>query len=397
MGLAMYKINEKLRQVTWLIHFQATQTGATLRPSEVKPKLDRFLENRLKSIGQSIDPKWKLRDTGALDYKMRITVAKDDKLKTRKIDSKRHRNGMFLGDNDNGNRQFIRHTKSLNFQIVSRHKVLVDTINKELELFFLTHNFGARQSKGYGSFLLEGTPEDNQDELFENIAKVYPVFLWGDLNFEREVKDVYNLMKSGINNNRDGKRDPKKVLKGFLRTAYPNNRGYGSEKKFMKEQLGVFEETSDPSYKFVRVMLGLAEQYEFPHINKNSYFKVKDGTKEEIQRFQSPVLIKVIKQDEEFKRSKKNTQNRQEKSDREKNLVLFLPQKIPGKLLDREFSFYKRGVGEPLLLKTPKHFDTVDFLIKFQKWIAVSRHPIASNFNKGRAKLFIHEKQVKIK
>jgi len=38
-----YKLCFKLKQHTPIIHFQADQKGATLRATELKPKLDRFL------------------------------------------------------------------------------------------------------------------------------------------------------------------------------------------------------------------------------------------------------------------------------------------------------------------------------------------------------------------
>ena len=39
----MPKLTVKLKQHTPLIHFQAEQDGATLRATELKPKLDKFL------------------------------------------------------------------------------------------------------------------------------------------------------------------------------------------------------------------------------------------------------------------------------------------------------------------------------------------------------------------
>ncbi len=41
--MSSWKYEVKLRQLTPLIHFQAEQPQATLRATEVKPKLDRFL------------------------------------------------------------------------------------------------------------------------------------------------------------------------------------------------------------------------------------------------------------------------------------------------------------------------------------------------------------------
>jgi len=43
----MYNFKITLKQHTPLIHFQHDQEGATLRASEVKPKLDRFILTKL--------------------------------------------------------------------------------------------------------------------------------------------------------------------------------------------------------------------------------------------------------------------------------------------------------------------------------------------------------------
>ena len=60
-----------------MIHFQAESYGATLRGSELKPKLDRFLNNKIKELSnkREIDKK-KLsyidKEKGALKYKVTI-------------------------------------------------------------------------------------------------------------------------------------------------------------------------------------------------------------------------------------------------------------------------------------------------------------------------------------
>lgn len=105
----MYKLEVTLKQHTPLIHFQHDQEGATLRASEVKPKLDRFIltrlgegkmtfediaenekyQQRIKKLKESNpnktnheigamyakEQKWLVGkgDKPALDYKMRIT------------------------------------------------------------------------------------------------------------------------------------------------------------------------------------------------------------------------------------------------------------------------------------------------------------------------------------
>ena len=46
----MNKLVVKLKQHTPLIHFQHSQEGATLRASEVKPKLDKYIIKKELSI-----------------------------------------------------------------------------------------------------------------------------------------------------------------------------------------------------------------------------------------------------------------------------------------------------------------------------------------------------------
>ena len=53
--MSNYKLKFTLKQHTPIIHFQHNQHGATLRASELKPKLDKFLMKKrtIKSIDYS--------------------------------------------------------------------------------------------------------------------------------------------------------------------------------------------------------------------------------------------------------------------------------------------------------------------------------------------------------
>ncbi len=83
--MSKYKLTFKLKQHTPIIHFQHDQHGATLRVTEVKPKLDRFI---LKKLGNDDYEKGKeiAKSKGwlvgkgehpALDYKLRFEPIKD--------------------------------------------------------------------------------------------------------------------------------------------------------------------------------------------------------------------------------------------------------------------------------------------------------------------------------
>ena len=53
-------IRVKLKQWTPLLHFQADQSGACLRATEVKPKQDRFVAQFLEGQGIEMPKAWKL-------------------------------------------------------------------------------------------------------------------------------------------------------------------------------------------------------------------------------------------------------------------------------------------------------------------------------------------------
>ena len=52
-----FKLEFTLKQHTPIIHFQSDQKGATLRATDLKPKLDRFLIEQLKMLDNNAKPK----------------------------------------------------------------------------------------------------------------------------------------------------------------------------------------------------------------------------------------------------------------------------------------------------------------------------------------------------
>lgn len=92
----MYKLEIKLKQHTPLIHFQHDQEGATLRASEVKPKLDKFVLTKLGNgnyeagVDIAKTKGWLIGkgDHPALDYKLRI-IDNPDNLLTMETNEKR--------------------------------------------------------------------------------------------------------------------------------------------------------------------------------------------------------------------------------------------------------------------------------------------------------------------
>ena len=80
----MNTLTIRLKQHTPLIHFQHDQEGATLRASEVKPKLDKYILTQLgggdyeKGKAEAKSKGWLVGkgEHYALDYKMRIEAIK---------------------------------------------------------------------------------------------------------------------------------------------------------------------------------------------------------------------------------------------------------------------------------------------------------------------------------
>jgi hypothetical protein len=222
----MHTITVKLKQHTPLIHFQHDQEGATLRASEVKPKLDKFILSKLspeeRQKGETEGWIKKKNDKEWLDYKMRIVDNPDniisidtnekrfytnndeekDKKKGKTI--KRVRYGEIVQNNNDKNVRYViveqdnkkyfaklrksdskviydlngypcffanmdtdimnpNEYKRVTFAqdpfgliILTKYTclygILLDKDRLIISNFFLTHNFGTRQSKGFGSF-----------------------------------------------------------------------------------------------------------------------------------------------------------------------------------------------------------------------------------------------------
>lgn len=136
----------ELVQVTRIIHFQADTPEATLRASEVKPKLDRFLW-RLAKLKVEENRDWILKDTKALDYKMQITAP--DREKAQKTSD--FKDSTYFGNQGDGKHKkgALKYNQPIKLKIICRHEELLTLLDQHLPIFFLTTNFGTRQSKGW--------------------------------------------------------------------------------------------------------------------------------------------------------------------------------------------------------------------------------------------------------
>ena len=276
--MSKFTLEFTLKQHTPIIHFQSEQSGAILRATELKPKLDRFLMEQVKDIPFIKNA----NGHKSLDYKVKISTNGQEKKSL-------PNSFLFFANNvlkeDKDKRKMITHT-SINVEFFSFNRDVLDAIEKYFEEFMLVSNFGARATKGYGSF----------SNLFEDSEKVlkkyYPiVFKFSNPNidkWEEEVDTLHKKLKSGINF--------KSYHKSLL-FQYMCTKNLRWEKRKIKEEFPQLAKGKKPidcdvrrEYRYIRAMLGLAgiNEYQGKQVVTISH---KD---EEIDRFTSPITYKII-------------------------------------------------------------------------------------------------------
>jgi len=379
----MYKITFTLKQHTPLIHFQHDQEGATLRATEVKPKLDKYIIERL--TGQSGEaafttfkenPEWKKWLVGkgehpALDYKLSFAHPSNlnyylplpMSFKSRTHPDRDNNLVSWLSENFEYNVElleptlFFANADKINFRgeeidttrskydelkfavqtesnfkasIVSFNESLINSITANICEFFLTNNFGTRQNKGFGSYTVVEIEGDHQN--YSRLASLFAFRSARNLNSNNQIfrfiKDEYQLLKSGINHPAYSKsklfehfvnlptnpiRWEKRYFKQFI-----NSNSIGGKVIYKKRlepidlrrtdgnDYNSYSDAQPNDYKFVRALLGLAEQFEFLVLDNGSGYPdnrdkyivsvkhqpTRGGA--EIDRFKSPLFFKVI-------------------------------------------------------------------------------------------------------
>lgn len=286
----MNELKIRLAQITPLIHFQVHQDGATdaiLRASEVKPKLDRFLQTYSCSKGEIQEnwclPKVKDRKYQAFDYKMQIMGNGQAE--------EPHKSFFANMGEDSKDIKQIRYEDGVDIKIISKYGELLSLIQKHLALFFALHNFGARGSKGFGSFVVEEIDGEVQNVSTQEIANTKIFDYVYTCGYKKNPLDtIYEIT---------GKMKTKyKERKGYLVEKYNGKTDKNLIKDVILSKNENKDDTSIEKYKFYRAMLGLADNYnitqekiEIPVVG------VKKGAddKPKIQRFQHPILFKPVK------------------------------------------------------------------------------------------------------
>jgi len=295
-----------LKQHSPIIHFQHNQNNATLRATELKPRLDDLLNN------QNHDKRYKIRliakgNQPQKDHRLYFGNMSRDKSEKNKKHCSRVKGKLILQINTFFNR------------------ALLAEIEQKLSACLAIHNFGARQTKGFGSFYFDQAFDNaNPFDPIEHINQVYRqaglcVFYFDiqdnykkqeDLDFAifNHIQALYQAMKPGINEEFKVKNS---YLKSLLWQYFDKEHGpINWEKRMMKRMLikKPIHQNDIPNY-YIRGLLGLANTFEFRKtkyparmdqsyddhdtfsIRRNETFKINHR---QIKRFESPITFKPI-------------------------------------------------------------------------------------------------------
>lgn len=335
-----FRLEVQLKQITPHIHFQYRDAGVTLRATEVKPKLDRFLARQLQATGNPVPRQWLLpsQEGQSREYHFAYKLSITGRMET--IQWKKTL--MYFGNIGKNQRDYtfllarspITMVFLCGIQDRQQRAQFMTFLKDHIQDFFLTHNFGSRQTKGYGGYLVEkigGIPVQ-QDEMTV-LSRYYPSFAYFTSR-ESSVERVFSRIAEVYGD-----------LRASLLAKYENN-----DKVAIKRWLK--DGRPQPQCRFYRAVLGMTGNYYFP--KQKISVRVSH---EKIQRYPSPVLIKVLP-----------------------DKVCLLPCQA-GSIANVKEPFFFTSGKSSMKLYTPQSFDVEAFLMEYAKRNSQGVKPYSS---KGR-------------
>ncbi len=234
-----------------IMHFQANreeQFGAALRATEVKPKLDKFLARK---VGDSISPSWYINGKdGALNYKMHI-VRKEPKKPPKDHDV----HPIFYSNMGDKNKFKYPILYGYELIIICYIQDLLETIDSNIDEFFIITNFGSMQNKGFGSYIIkdEKNKWDNKEKMpDDSIIAAYLKNHTGSNECYMISKDYKKSKNEAIQLNPDSESAKNHVSyyalddiqrlyplikEGFIYTCCKNQNGYSQVQRIKVECL----------------------------------------------------------------------------------------------------------------------------------------------------------------
>lgn len=339
-----------LKQWTPMIHFQSNQSGATLRASDVKPRLDAFIYEWCTKNNEKVHPEWIIgKDSQALNYKMSISSKGQPKICAPLRD-------VYFGNMGNSKPISTVLSNDISLKIICFDGDLRKVINKCLETFFLVNSFGSRSSRGSGSFTLKSTNRNRASVLLKNwygSKIVYKLEYNTGTDIDTILKDgalIYQVLKSGYN-------FKDVYIKSFLTKYFLLDKKIGGEKRYLKQQ-GVApsigshrnngEQSNKPNeYKYIRGLLGSADGVSYLNDtydkrNKTTV-KISPVNGNDIQRIPSPIFYKICD-----------------------NTLFIIPKDINKEIYGKEYEF--SGIKKRTL-PIPDNFDIDDMLKRYVAYL----------------------------
>lgn len=383
----MNKLKFTLKQHTPIIHFLHDQPGATLRATELKPKLDKFLiahafnddfaEYKTHLIGWS-EGKQETDFEGkeSFDYKVKInsgqTINFDIEImgynKKKGVDTERQFPLFFgnMGKNDAEKKRFIFTSEPVMVEIFSLNLPLLEEIRKHFARFIFETNFGSRQSKGFGSFSVDENDRDitklKRKYKFSSDVKI-PIDTTNPnsvhSHFSKLFSDIellYKSLRSGINFNfyfkslmfkyafdHDTQWDKKTIKETFFNVK-PDKLSSSLQKKLMRDVLG----------------LSLLNEW-----GKKKNYAGAIITKEhnDIERFKSPIMFKILRIENSLSYN-----------------IFLLNDPFDVGFTNQTFTIKSSNSSDELTLLTPEKFDVDYFLTYVITQIDLESH--VDTFNK---------------
>ncbi len=354
-----YTLCFELKQHSPLIHFQADEEGATLRESDVKSKLDKFLIKKFEEVNtvrerekkEKIEYKNYFTSHEAFDYNIHITPKGKSKVfDIAPIYYDRYNNRKPLSfptffasadsknwKNKSENIKFV-FDDSLILEVKVYNEELKQVINDNIANFFFLHNFGSRQSKGFGSYTIADTEcsvadrhyyfkidiDNHMNQNFpDTVTDIYKEYY----NLFVKIDLFYKTLRSGINignfyfksllflyakDELNVQWDKKTFKDKFLEDNYREAQLKKHVDSKCKDILEFKSEITEDKY-LLRDCLGLstiqeykkprhdysneAEEFTIRHPRNNPNDAYNGDTIEvnNMQRLQSPLLIKIIR------------------------------------------------------------------------------------------------------
>lgn len=373
----MYKLEFTLRQHTPLIHFQHTQEGATLRATEVKPKLDRFIlehlgnENYEKGVTKARENKWmigKQNTSESLNYKIDF---KEHEYWKEEI-SEEEKFPCYFGNMGEENSKYPKGFVFAKSEIIgcisTFNPTLYSRLETDINAFWASHNFGTRQTKGFGSFYIRTVSIPTKFYFDVNVNRLENIHHATKSHFKSlfDAIDLFHkIIRSGVNYPHLGiyiksalfsyYKDvdiqwDKRSIKNFY---FPNALRQQNNRHDSPDILKEYSKKSQNDNNFlVRDVLGLAVESDWKGSEYDNAKISKKHADEVIERMLSPIVYKprfVIKT---LPNGQKSYYFR----------VYIYPNSIPNDFLGQTFNINSSTTNQGLHLDTPKVFKPNKYL-----------------------------------